>query len=458
MKSLHLSWQPSKRVERLPIVNDSDPAYTQLPFEIWRKIIAYVVRLAGADSVDLEDPFAPPSLNEEYPEVDPGVFTDRRSISLVCAAWRSVVAEISAEYLVIYSVSHLKSLVKQFQLEFYKRKLGKKRVGERTLRIDFKILQPYKPMLAVRLFRCCPNLLVYINKNGPLNQPARCTPMEVIRGLVAFCSKTLQRVEWAGPGEPPRYQDLVLLCNNLPNLRTLRLVSVYTFPFPDSIHAPPLLVLPHVRTLSLGVIPEPNELKPEYAVTWDPFLRYMSMHKSQLPSLERFECDIFPTLTMSFFLMHGHKIKVFRSTTWSTETALPEAVAACPNLQSLVILHGSEAMDFPVFHPTLKKICILPTIDVAVEVPQRVFKYAVMAPLDFLLKTIERIEAPHLVELRVRNSGAFSKILDQKAWLNFWRAKWGARGVQFCDMSGMLYGNAQNSPPAGEDPLDFIEG
>lgn len=208
---------------------------------------------------------------------------------------------------------------------------------------------------------------------------------------------------------------------------------------------PPLLILPKLKTLSLGVIPETDQHRPQYAITWDPLLQFLCLSPStQIPSLERFECDIFPQLTMRFFQMHGHKLRLFRTTAWSAENVLPEALSLCPNLHSLVIAQGTETMTLPQFHPSISKICILPTVDVTVGVPQRVFDYAVMAPLDALLKSLERMVAPHLVELRIRNMGAYVNIIEYSTWLRFWWIRWNIRGVQFRDKSGESYQNVHD--------------
>jgi len=435
MRFSRLSWRPSRRSSELPSEELNSLLLPRLPTEIWRKVIGYTVRLAGANTIELDDPFGPPHWNEEYPEIDMGLFFDRRSLSLVCSSWRDVVTEISAEYIVVYSAKQLKRLVKKY--ESHKNTNGKK-LGDWTTRIDFKILGDYNHWHVVRLLRCTPKLMIYTNKNGPGDSPGKCTPIEVLKGLISYCADTLRRVEWSGPGEPPRFQDLAFFCNHLPNLVTLRLMAVYSYPMPEH-GAPPILVLPTLKTLSLGIIPEPAELQPEYAVTWDPLLRYLSLHPSQLPALERFDCDLFPLLTMSFFDMHGHKLRVFRTTTCFADASLPEAVAACPNLHHLVISHGAEVVAFPQYHPKLQKICILPSIEVEVGIPQKIFDNAVMSPLDSILKAVENMTAPCLSEVRVRNSGAFVDVIHQVTWLNYWWRRWNIRGIQFRDKAGTSY-------------------
>jgi hypothetical protein len=435
LKLSRLSWLNSRQNSPKPC--QDQPTSPSLPNELWRKIIGFTVRLSGANSLELDDAFSPPYLNEEYPEVEDELFRDRQSLSKVSSSWRAAVSEISAEYLVIYSGKELKGLVKKFEAQ---KALPGKALGEWTLRIDFRILESYKTSYVLRLLQCTPNLLIYNNRNGPANSPEHCTPPEVMKGLALHCSRSLRRLEWSGAGEAPRYQDLVHLCNKLPHLVTLRLVALFSFPVrADGV--PPLLPLARLKTLSLGIIPEPTCPRPEYAVTWDPFVQYLCLHPSQLPCLEHFECDIFPLLSMVFFDMHGQKLRLFRTTAWSAEGALPQALSLCPNLQSLVIAQGSETVDLPPFHPSLQRICILPTVDVAVSVPQRVFDYAVLAPLDHVLKSIENMAAPHLVELRIRNMGAYMHLVDYSTWLGLWWRRWNIRGVQFRDKAGGSFAN-----------------
>ena len=443
MKFSITTWQkPSNRGEQLP---QSTPSISDqrtspnLPFEIWRRIIAFTIRLAGSTSIDLDDPFSPPYQNEEHPEVDPALFEDRKALRLVCSSWRSVVTEISAEYLIIYSAKELKALVKQFEAQNRSKTIGK-RLGEWTTRIDCRILGHYSVSHITRLLRCTPNLLIYDIRNGPPDIPEKCTPIEVLKGLVANCSK-LQRLGWSGAGETPRYQDLVLVCNGLPNLVTLRLASIFSFPV-RSEGVPPMLMFPKLKTLSLAVIPgpDPPDTRPEYAMTWDPFMLYLSVQSRQLPDLQRLECDIFPMLTMGFFHMHGHKIRSFRTTAWSADGILAEALPLFSNLESFVISQGSESLiEFPIYHPTIQKICIIPSIEADVEVPPRVFSVAVMTPLDTVLQSLEKMTAPRLNELRIRNIGSFSSIIDYNVWLRFWWRRWNIRGVRFLDKSGVSY-------------------
>ena len=99
-KFLLTTWQkpstPGEQSLATPSISDQR-TLPNLPNEIWRRIIAFTIRLAGSASIELDDPFSPPYQNEEHPEVEPGLFEDRKALRLVCSSWRSVVVEIFAE-------------------------------------------------------------------------------------------------------------------------------------------------------------------------------------------------------------------------------------------------------------------------------------------------------------------------------------------------------------------------
>ncbi|TFK38099.1 hypothetical protein BDQ12DRAFT_698731 [Crucibulum laeve] len=370
-------------------------------------------------------------------QVDPQVFQDRRALQLICSTWRVIVAEITAEYLTIYSDAELLATVKVLEASAKrKKKKGGKALGEWTTRIDFKILGPYNPAHIVRLLQCTPNLLIYINKNGSYASPERQTPTEVMEALVRHC-RGLRRAEWSGPGEPPTFIDLATLVNGCPHLQTLRLICIYSYTMSCR---PPVLTLPKLKTLSLGLIPESSEItSPDMPIVWDPLLDLLSQQSTQLPELERFEIDIFPLPLHPFFIMHGEKIRHFRVTTWSAVALLPDALERCPNLHSLVLSHGSDTLDLPEFLPNVKRICILPSVEDLVRVPTRVFAFAVLTPLDALLVALEKISAPGLDELRIRNSGAFVDLANHSLWLQGWWRRWNIRGVEFYDKSGKSF-------------------
>ncbi|KAF8171498.1 hypothetical protein BJ912DRAFT_1066157 [Pholiota molesta] len=447
---------PSKLTPPKPVRDQppTGPNLPTLPQEIWRKIIAYTVRLAGSHAIELDDYFTLPYENEEHPEIETGLFIDRKSLRLVCRFWRDHVTEICAEYLTIYTAQELKFLVKLFESSEIANPTGK-RLGDWTVRIDFKILGPYSVSHVVRLLQCTPNLLIYNNRNGPVDHPEKCTPQEVLKALIIYCAQSLRRVEWSGAGEAPRFQDLVQLCNALPHLITLRLIAIYSFPLQESDGIPPVIHLPKLKTLSLGVIPQPTDYRPEFAVNWDPFVQYTSFRSAQLPALERFECEVFPRFSMNFFDVHGSKLRLFRTAANGAEDVLPEVLSLCPALEVLVIAQVNSPMVFPPFHPWLQKICIVPAIDMAVSVPMRMYGNAVVSPLDHLLKSIESMTTPRLVELRIWNIGAYSGLANHAVFLGFWWRRWNIRGVHFRDKTGSSYYNVHDPDEA---LLDSVRG
>lgn len=413
-----------------------------LPNELWRRIIAYTIGLTGSNAVDLDDAFGPPHHNEEFPEVDRKIFQDRKSLRLVCRGWNTVVDEVSAQYLTIYSQPHLTLWIRKFEKSKKKTIVGLC-LGELTHRIDFAVIGKYNPALVVKLLALTPNVAVYVNKfkNEALSTAPRCTPSEIIDALAVNLAKSLRRLEWMGPDEFPSYIGLSNLCTKLDHLETLRLTGIHNY---ETFKFTPL-ILPHLKTLSLGLIPHRAPLEP----TWEPLLLLLTVQPNQLPALTRFEVEIFPLYR--FFVVHGHKLRVLRTTTWSAEYSLIEALALCPNLEDLILTHLSEQLHFPTFHPSLQRVCILPAVENIVDVPHKVFANAVLAPLDLLLYELQdRMITPCLREVRVRNTGAYADIVEHSLWLDGWWRRWNVRGVEFTDSIGVSYQKQQIckfSPP-----------
>ncbi|KAF9010035.1 hypothetical protein BDQ17DRAFT_1322739 [Cyathus striatus] len=422
-----------------------NPNIPQLPTEVWRRVISYVVRLTGSASTELDDPFGPPHVDEEYPDADPGIFDDRRSLLSVCLSWREMVIELTAEYITIFSQRELLHIISVFEASAKrKKKKGGKALGDWTTRVDFKILGSYCATDVGRLLQLIPNLLIFVNKNGSSHYVERKTPHEVIEAIVKHCGHSLRRIEWNGPGEPPTYHDLLYLTRGCPELTTLRLTCIYSYPAPEELVFPlplPTLSLPKLKTLSLGMIPEPSELNPpDFSVVWDPLLSFLSVGGScSLPQLERFEIEIFPVPLHPFFVVHGPKIRMFRVTTWSIGQLLPETLEFCPNIESLVFSHGTDEFKLPLSLPKLRRICIVPAVEYAVHVPLKVFNYAVLLPLDRLLMTVEEMNAPCLEEIWIRDNGAFVDVLEHPNWLQGWWRRWNIRGVQFMNKIGKSF-------------------
>jgi len=78
-----------------------------------------------------------------------------------------------------------------------------------------------------------------------------------------------------------------------------------------------------------------------------------------------------------------------------------------------------------------------------------------MSPLDSVLKSVEQMGAPRLIELRIRNIGAFGSILDYSTWLRFWWRRWNIRGIHFLDKSGVSFHEVYDP---GERILDSVRG
>ncbi|TFK67855.1 hypothetical protein BDN72DRAFT_871195 [Pluteus cervinus] len=351
-------------------------------------------------------------------------------MELVCIGWRPYVLEVCAEHLVLHT---------EMELAITLRKLRNKDpkgrpYGERTKRIDFSFLRPrYCIEGVIELFQCTPNLLIYVNANISDPLPEQQTPTEIIQALVKHCGQSLRRAEWAGEGESPAFLDLDILASGAPNLHTLHLRCIYSYARNhDSKH--PILAFPNLKTLSLGLIPTCNEALPPRPSTWDLFLALLCLNPIQLPSLERLEVDIFPDL---FFLVtHGSKIRYLRTTSWSFASVLQTALPLCINLDTLVISQTTNKLKFPSSHPSLNRICILPHVEQYVLVPERVFTYAVLEPLDDLFLGLEAMTAPELKEIRIRNIGGFTGILTRKIWLEGWWQRWKEHNVALTDKRG----------------------
>lgn len=132
-----------------------------LPPEVWWKVIAFIIRLPGTESVDLEDPFSPPYTTEESPEFNPGLSDDQSTLRLVCKQWSTFATRICVEYLFIRSTKQLRTIVEKFE------SIPENNLGEWTKRIDFRMSSQFHNVdLICRLFRCTPNLMIYVNRNG----------------------------------------------------------------------------------------------------------------------------------------------------------------------------------------------------------------------------------------------------------------------------------------------------
>jgi hypothetical protein len=216
------------------------------------------------------------------------------------------------------------------------------------------------------------SLVIYVNQNGSDWLPETQTPPSVLEALAEHCSASLQRIEWSNVGEAPAWNDLAKLCRRAQNLKTLRLTWIFSYTQPVQ----GVLELPFLETLSLGFIPDPVDHIVEIPETWDPLLNYFT-NSEMLPSLRRFEVDIFPT-DLRFFRVHGAKIRTFRTTNWTIPPMLPSTLPLLPNLDSLILTQSTEYVTLPPSHPTLRRICIAPFMENDIVVPPRLFNTAVL--------------------------------------------------------------------------------
>ncbi|KAJ7108562.1 hypothetical protein C8R44DRAFT_834047 [Mycena epipterygia] len=364
---------------------------------------------------------------------------DRATTPLVCRSWRSMTSQILPEYLRIRSIPQLRAIVKKFE----EGQDDRFPFGGWVQRIDFQIPEPLvnHPDLIPRLLWRTPNLMIYCNQNGSDYRPETQTPTAVLEALAEHCGPSLRRLEWSHVGEAPAWCDLADLCRRAPNLRTLRLTWIFSYrqPFREE-----MLHLPSLETLSLGLIPDPIDIV-ELPITWDPLLNYFASNPEMLPSLRRFEVELFPT-DLRFFRTHGSKIRFFRTTNWTRPPMLPFTLPLLPNLENLVLTQTTEYVTLPPSHPKLRRICIAPFSEEHSVVPPRFFNTAVLVPLESVLLSIDSTKLPSLHEVRLRNIGVLMNLVEEPAWLLKWAKRWHFRGVNFCDIRGQSFSNIKGAP------------
>ncbi|KAJ7512780.1 hypothetical protein B0H11DRAFT_1843134 [Mycena galericulata] len=442
---------PSEPVLRKESVSGDQPSLPILPPEIWGIILAFIIRRNGRNSICPEDPFLPPYTSESSALEDAGIRQDRSIAPLVCRSWRSMTAQIVPEYLRIRSVPQLRAIVTKFEEGLD----GTTPLGEWVQRIDFQIPEPLvgsSRNLIPRLLQRTPNLVIYVNQNGSDFRPEAQTPSSVLEALARYCGSSIRRLEWSQVGEAPTWCDLARLCQHAPNLRTLRLMWIFSY---DKPFKGQMLELPFLETLSLGLIPDPIDNIVDLPLTWDPLLKYFASNPEMLPSLRRFDIEAFPT-DISFFHVHGRKIRTFRTTNWTSPPMLPVTLPLLPNLDSLVLTQSTEYVTLPPSHPTLRRICIAPFMEEHIMVPPRIFNTAVLTPLDSVLLSIDITKLPGLEEVRLRNIGILTHLVDEPAWLLKWARRWSFRGVKFCDMHGCSFSEIQD--PDNNPLLNSVRG
>ncbi|KAG2008213.1 hypothetical protein CC2G_013669 [Coprinopsis cinerea AmutBmut pab1-1] len=421
---------PAKETAEIENLPRSLPIF---PPEIWRIILGYATRLCGAQSVDLPNPLSGSS-EEDYCRTDPGFFQDRMNLSQVCSVFRTLVLDMSFEYLVIETGHQLAYVAKLVDIQ--------KHLGEKIRRIDLQITGKYKMKHFLALIQHAPNLSILINRNNLNKGSFEQVPSDMVNALVNH-GRSIQRLEFQSTAESPALEDLLDISRHLPKLETVHLVNMHFFPMRvELLSALPLLQLTNLKSLSLGLIPIPcPEDRETYPETWDPLLAVLCCDPTtQLPNLTRLEVDIFPTGFTQFFTYHGHKLRTLRTAICApSQPLLPEALEACPNLTSLIITPSREVrINLPSTHPSIQRICIVPPSDERIDVPLKLFRAAAMDPLNNLLNDLfDNCKLPKLEEVRVRNTGLFSGLAVHKSWLSPWTLRWGLRGVRFVDKAGM---------------------
>jgi hypothetical protein len=401
-------------------VQPPKPATEILPTELWTRILRYALRLTGAQAVDLKDPFQPEELQEDYPNIHPGYFEDRSTCRRVCRVFDSIATELMMEYIVVHTEAELKWTVKVLEADTLITDPEHKRLGDWTTRIDFRISTKYDPNWVLRLLILTPNLLIFTMNTGRFAEyPEHSMNETILQGLINFHSKNLKRLDWAGMNDAPTYADLYLLSKNLRGLTTLHLRHLYALPSRNVNQ--PMMVFPSLKSLSLGLIPlDPPRDVPEdrYPFRWEHFLMYLMGRPFQLSKLERFDIDLCPAL--DFFNTYGHKIRTFRTTSWSDQESMDDAFARLINLETFIFVHHTAPeCRIPLEHSTLKRIAILPRIEDYVEVPVKKYQSCIVKPLDNLLANIEDMDAKKLTDIRICDRGAFTGIFEAEDCL-FW--------------------------------------
>ena len=407
-----------------------------LPVEIWRKILGYTVRIAGSTAVDLEDPFDTPREYEESPDMDPGVYDDRHTLVQVNSMFRALVSEMWAEYIVVRCARELEQIIRM--LKKSKPNSAGKRLGHKTRRIDLKIIGTYNVHRIAKLLSYTPNLLIFVNQNNKRSGTLDQFPKEMLAALKTYAPQ-LRRLDLDSINEAPDLYDLIYASSRLPHLRTLRLTCIHSYPTSEEeVMALPIANFQSLVSLSLGLIPQPtNGIIPEtYIPSWDPFLQYLALSDEQLPSLTWLETTLLPSHDHTFFPQHGAKLRLLRTTTWSANRDLPYTLQHCPNLEDLVLAQSSTVPVFRASHPTLRRICITPLREEATVVPLRIFRYAVLEPLDKLVRVVEAMRLPNLKELRIRNVGVFESLVEHPSMLEIWWIRWDIRSIRFVDKYG----------------------
>ncbi|KAG1802289.1 uncharacterized protein HD556DRAFT_811344 [Suillus plorans] len=358
-----------------------------LPVELWRPILASLVRSPGVLSSDRQDPFS---------EVrDIVIFLNRdvkthSALLLVCKVWHNVVIELIHEHLHLTSAEQVAIIANRF--EESRRHSIKHPLGTCTRRIDFQLSNPSDQCLnaLVRILRCTPNIEILVNSNYymALNPTFHITPpqaqtrTEIINALLETCSSSLRRIEWTS-NEYPSWSDLMHVLQTATGITSLTLANIYGNLTERPSH---YLTLPNLKTLVLGDSPSFSHASLGN-VPLNAFLTMLAKSPEQLPSLQRLEG--FSPFSPDFLRTHGPK-----------------------------------------------RIGIFPISEDPVGVPQAIFSAYIMKPLEDLLCQIDESQLPKLTQVRIRNIGTLANITEHPLFLQRWWKRWDSRGVRFDDKDG----------------------
>ncbi|KAG0706962.1 hypothetical protein DFH29DRAFT_97344 [Suillus ampliporus] len=402
-----------------------------LPVEVWRPILASLVRSPGVLSSDRQDPFC------EVRDID--IFLNRdikthSALLLVCKDWYDVVIELIHEHLHLTSMEQVSAIANRFEESL--RHSKQNALGTYTRRIDLKLSNPSDQCsdVLIRILLCTPNLEILVNGNyymamNPnfhVTPPQAQTRTEVIDALINTCSRSLRRVEWTS-NEYPSWSDLMRVLRTATSITSLTLANIY-----GSLTERPsqYLILPNLKTLVLGDSPSFSHASLGN-VPLNAFLTMLAKSPGQLPSLQRLEG--FSPFSPDFLRTHGSKVRIVRTVAFTP--LLHEIIATCPNLDTFITIFPHHILDL-LSHPALKRIGIFPISEDPVGVPQAIFSAYIMKPLEDLLCQIDESQLPKLAQVRIRNIGTLANITEHPVFLRRWWKRWDSRGVRFDDKDG----------------------
>lgn len=407
-------------------------ALRNLPVELWRPILASLVRSPGVLSSDRQDPFS--EVRDIVILLNRDVKT-HSALLLVCKVWHNVVTELTHEHLHLTSAEQVAVIANRFEESRAGHSI-KNPLGSCTRRIDLQLSNPSDQCLnaLARILRCTPNIEILVNSNyymamNPafhITPPQAQTRTEIIDALIETCSRSLRRVEWTS-NEYPSWSDLMRVLRTATGITSLTLANIYGNLTERPSH---YLTLPNLKTLVLGDSPSFSHASLGN-VPLNAFLTMLAKSPEQLPSLQRLEG--FSPFSPDFLRTHGSKVRIVRTVAFTP--LLHEIIATCPNLDTFVTIFPHHILDL-LSHPSLKRIGIFPISEDPVGVPQPIFSAYIMKPLEDLLCQIDESQLPKLTQVRIRNIGTLANITEHPSFLQRWWKRWDSRGVRFDDKDG----------------------